>query len=693
MPNGIELAKAYVQVIPSTEGIQGDLEKAMGSAGEKAGEKGGKGIASGIGKVIGGIGKVAAAGLAATTAGIAGITTAATESYAEFEQLSGGVEKLYGDASNQVLEFANQAYSTAGMSANQYLETATSFSASLINSLGGDVDEAAKITDVAMRAMSDNVNVFGSDMGSVTNAFMGFSKQNYTMLDNLKLGYGGTKSEMERLIADANEYRASIGETSDLSIESFADIVKAIQSIQEAQNIAGTTGREAMTTIEGSAAATKAAWQNVLTAIGTGEGMDVAMDQLLTSIFGGEDGGGLLNNILPRVQTILTSLGEFLPTAAPVFAQAIGGLIQELLPSMLESAGVLFGGLIDGFLAVLPTVIEYLPTILETVISLILEVGRGIVGALPQLMEMIASALPTLIPQIVDGLVSLFLLIVDNFGAIIDPIIVALPDIINSLTDALIRNLPQIILGIVRLVGMIIARLPQILAGIWQTITGFFGSVWNNWIAPNREKVLGFFRGIWDGIKGAFSAVTSWFRDIFSKAWQAVKNVFSTGGRVFEGIKEGIAGVFHTVVNAIIRGINVVIAAPFNAINGIFNRLRGISILKMQPFSWLPALNVPQIPQLYEGGVLERGQMGILEGTGAEAVVPLERNTGWIKRVAAEMAVAGPDNYTDAADDIIDALHGLRIYLDGDALVGGVAGRMDQNLGGRQILAGRGVTT
>lgn len=773
--NGIELAKAYVQIVPSADGIQGELEKAMGSAGEKAGETGGKGIASGIGKVVGGIGKAAAAGLAATATGIAGITTAAMGSYAEFEQLSGGVEKLYGTAADQIMQYANQAYATAGMSANEYMETATSFSASLIGSLGGDVDKAAQMTDVAMRAMSDNVNVFGSDMESVSNAFMGFSKQNYTMLDNLKLGYGGTKSEMERLIADANEYRASIGETSDLSIDSFADVVQAIQSIQEAQNIAGTTGKEAMTTIEGSATATKAAWQNLLTAIGTGQGLDEALDALLTSIFGGENGGGLLNNILPRVETILSALGEFLPKAAPVFAEAIGGLIQELLPSMLESASVLFSGLVDGILAVLPTLISYLPTILETFINLVLQIAQGIVTALPQLVEMIASALPVLIPQIVNGLVSLFLLIVDNFGAIIDPLIVALPDIINSLTDALISNLPQIILGIIRLVGMIIVRIPQILAGLWKTITHFIATVWQEWIGPALGKVgeffariwndvidsykqfgqkiydnviaptAEFFTGLWDGVKNAalaakdflvetwnavsgwfnehviqpitgffgkmwegvsgaakkawegikstFGAVAEWFRSIFSKAWEKVKGVFSSGGKVFDGIKEGIVSAFKTVVNAIIRGLNKVIALPFNAINAAFDKLRGLSILKMQPFSWLPTLNVPQIPELAAGGVLEKGRMGLLEGTGAEAVVPLEKNTGWIKRVAQEMSEASPGDFSDAADEIIDAIRSMKLYIDGRILAGGIAGEMDQSLGGRSIMAGRGVAT
>ena len=200
------------------------------------------------------------------------IVGGAVEGYASYEQLAGGVKKLYGDASNTVMRFAQDAYKTSGMSANQYMEQATSFSAALVSSLGGDTAAAARQTDVAMRAISDNVNTFGSDMDSVQNAFQGFAKQNYTMLDNLKLGYGGTKQEMERLIADANAYAAANGKAADLSIDSFSDIVTAIELIQEKQGIAGTTAKEAATTIEGSIAMTKAAWANLLAEFGKEDG-------------------------------------------------------------------------------------------------------------------------------------------------------------------------------------------------------------------------------------------------------------------------------------------------------------------------------------------------------------------------------------------------------------------------------------
>lgn len=643
MPNGIELAKAYVQVIPSTEGIQGDLEKAMGSAGEKAGEKGGKGIASGIGKVAGGIGKAAAAGLAAAGAAAAAATGALVSGTSELAQYGDNIDKM-----SQKLGISAEAYQewdAVLQHSGTSVEALRAPMRTLLNAAqdGNEAFEKLGISQAEAAAMSQE-DLFGAVITQLQS--MDDATQRAALAQDL-LGRGA--QELGPLLnTSAADTQAMKDRLHELGGVLSNDAVKQSAAFQDnLQDLK--TGLDGMK---------NSIIQQAL------PGMNQLM-QGFTGLITGQEGAS--QAIGEGFQTLLGDLGTIV--------EKIAGVVQELFPELM---GV---------------ITDNLPTIIETGLDILMKLATAIIEALPNIVKSIMDMLPTVLPQIIDAFVGLFLLIVDNFADIIDPIIQALPDIINSLTDAIIRNLPQIIMGIVKLVGMIIARLPQILAGIWQTITGFFSSVWNNWVAPNREKILGFFRGIWDGIKGAFSAVTSWFRDVFSKAWQAVKNVFSTGGRVFEGIKEGIAGVFHTVVNAIIRGINVVIAAPFNAINGIFSRLRGISILKMQPFSWLPALNVPQIPQLYEGGVLERGQMGILEGTGAEAVVPLERNTGWIKRVAAEMAVAGPDSYTDTADDIIDALHGLRIYLDGDALVGGVAGRMDHNLGGRQILAGRGVTT
>lgn len=294
---------------------------------------------------------------------------AAFDAYANFEQLQGGVAKLYGNAGMSLEQYADsvgktvdevskdykrneraqklmmdnaqKAWRTAGMDANTYMENATSMSAALIDSLAGDTEKAAEQTDVAMQAISDNVNTFGSDMGSVTQAFMGFSKQNYSMLDNLKLGYGGSREEMERLIKDANEWGKANGEASDLSIDSFSDVVTAIEQIQKKQGIAGTTTKEAMTTIEGSMTAAKSAWQNLVTEFGKPDA-DVAarVGDLFDAVFGVVDDkskkreGGLFKNVTSEVATIATNMVD----AAGQALDAGVGYIRDNAPNLIANA-------------------------------------------------------------------------------------------------------------------------------------------------------------------------------------------------------------------------------------------------------------------------------------------------------------------------------------------------------------------
>ena len=321
---------------------------------DKASDKIG-GIASKVTGTLGNAAGLAAKGVAAAGAAVTAATAAVTkqslEAYAAYEQNVGGVKKLFGNmglsleeyaasmgqsvdqvsakwqslenAQNTMLAQAQDAYVKCGMSANQYMEQATSFSASLISSLGGDTEAAAAQTQKAMVAMSDNVNTFGTDMRDVQNAFQGFAKQNYTMLDNLKLGYGGTQEEMKRLISDANEYAASIGEASDLSIDSFSDIITAIDLIQQKQQIAGTTFREAATTIEGSLSMAKAAWENWLTGLGDSDAdMSQLTENLVTSV------ETAASQVVPRVAEILGTLIGTVP-----------GMVAEIGPTLVSAAG------------------------------------------------------------------------------------------------------------------------------------------------------------------------------------------------------------------------------------------------------------------------------------------------------------------------------------------------------------------
>lgn len=558
MANGINLGKAYVQIMPSAEGISGKLSSIIDGEADSAGKSGGAKLSTALGGALK-TGLSVVAGAAATgAAAVSAFAKEAVSSFGQYEQLVGGVEKLYGDAAGKLQKFADEAYKTSGLSANAYMETATSFSAALINSLDGDVSKAADMTDVAMRAMSDNVNVFGSDFTSVQNAFQGFAKQNYTMLDNLKLGYGGTKSEMERLIADANTYRASIGETADLSIDSFADVVQAIQSVQEAQNIAGTTNKEAMSTIEGSASATKAAWENVITAIGRGKGMQEAFDGLIGSIFGGEEGGGLLNNIIPRIQTTLEGIGDFIATASPLIVEKLPPLIEGIVPSILEAGITLISALGDGLMQALPTLvpiafdaimeisnalIENLPTILTVGLELIVMLAQGIAEALPDLVPtivdcvlMIVETLIDNVDMLIDAAIAIILALAEGLINALPTLIEKAPEIVTKLITALIENSPKLIMASVELIVMLakglIDNLPKIVEAGVKVVASIVEGVLKS-ISRAFEVGQNVVQRIKDGISKLDPK--SWGKDLIDSFVQGIKDSI---GRVMDAARD-----------------------------------------------------------------------------------------------------------------------------------------------------------
>lgn len=301
-----EVGTAYVTIMPSMKGFQKGVEN---------------GISSTFGKLKGVI-----AG-AFSTAAVAAFGKAALDAYANYEQLAGGIETLFKDASGTVMKYADNAYKTSGLSANRYMEQVTSFSASLLQSLGGDTQKAAQYADRAVIDMSDNANKMGSSMRSIQDAYQGFAKQNYTMLDNLKLGYGGTKGEMERLIADANRVKRANGEMADLSIDSFADVTEAIHIIQTEMGITGTTAQEAEQTISGSVSAMKSAWENWVTGLGNeNSNMKELTDQLVETVI------TAAGNVIPRIGEILGTLGQTLKEQAPVVVDKFLTAISEHLP-------------------------------------------------------------------------------------------------------------------------------------------------------------------------------------------------------------------------------------------------------------------------------------------------------------------------------------------------------------------------
>lgn len=481
-----------------------EYEQGIEQSGEKARSLGdavkkGFGIAAKAG--------MAALGAATTAAGV--LAKSAVSSYSSYEQLVGGVDKLYGDASSRLQQYADKAYLTAGMSANAYMETATSFSAALINSLSGDTKKAADITDVAMRAMSDNVNVFGSSMESVQNAFQGFAKGNYTMLDNLKLGYGGTKEEMERLIADANTYRKSIGESADLSIDSFADIVQAIQSVQEKQNIAGTTNKEAMKTIEGSANATKAAWENVITAIGRGEGLKDAMAGLSSAIFGEAEGEGLLNQVIPRIQTTLEGIADLVVTAGPMISEKIPEIAGAVIPSLLKTGA-----------SIITTLGSALPGLGKSLLSSIRDVALSIVREFST--AILGYDVTVDLSSFLDGIYDFFGEKIPNFiekgidaaQGFITGVLESAPDAIESAGEIIEWFILGITEGASKILGSIYDLMENLKdgidsgdAGIMESITSLMTRIIEIIVEQTPKLVTRGFRIVYDLITGILSAV------------------------------------------------------------------------------------------------------------------------------------------------------------------------------------------
>ena len=399
-----ELAKAYVQIIPTTRDIGSNLEKALGGEAGKAGDSAGKVFAGKFGTAL-------KLGGAAAVAGIAAITKSAVSAYADYEQLVGGVETLFSSldgavsAAPQVLEAAENAYKTAGLSANEYMETVTGFSAALVSSLDGDYSKAASVSDMAITDMADNANKMGSSMESIQNAYQGFAKQNYTMLDNLKLGYGGTKTEMERLLADASAFSGV-----EYNIDSLSDVYEAIHVIQTEMGIAGTTAEEAASTIGGSFGMTKAAFDNLLTGLAD-PNADIGqlIDNLVTSA------GTLAENLVPVIGQALQGIGE----AAPQIVEALVGGLVENLPAIVEGGVQLIAGLATGLINALPELIAATPEIISTLLNGILSGLDQILGAGEQLLEAACNGIGNVIGDIAakgaemaqnawDGIVSWF---------------------------------------------------------------------------------------------------------------------------------------------------------------------------------------------------------------------------------------------------------------------------------------------
>lgn len=515
-------------------------------------------------------GKVAVAGVAAGTAALGTLGTKAVEAYADYEQLVGGVETLFKDSQDQVMDYANNAYKTAGLSANEYMETVTSFSASLLQSLDGDTSAAADKANLAITDMSDNANKMGTDMTSIQNAYQGFAKANYTMLDNLKLGYGGTQAEMERLLADAEKISGI-----KYDISSYADIVDAIHVVQTEMGITGTTAEEAASTIQGSFGMMKSAWQNLVTGMAD-------PDQDLGVLVGNFTDSVVIagNNLIPRIQELLPRIVEATTSLIGTVSEQLPAILGTVLPSLVEGATSLVTGLMNALPAVLtviadvaptvintlvPALIALLPQIVQTGIDVIVSLAQGIADALPELIPAAAEAIaeiariltaPDNLSAVIDAALEIILALVDGFMDAIPTLIEVIPDIIANLVTAIIVNAPKLIEasialilsladGLIKALPELVAAIPNLIIALVEGILDHLDEIILAGVKVTGALIKGLIKAIPDIIMAIPRVISSIVDTFLDFDWLGL------GKNIVEGIIDGFVEMWNDFKNTV----------------------------------------------------------------------------------------------------------------------------------------------
>ena len=531
-----ELGKAYVQIIPSAKGISGMIQKEMGGEVASAGVSAGESLGS---KMMGAVSGVIAA------AGIGQAIGASINEGAALQQSLGGIETLFKDSADKVKGFANEAYKTTGLSANAYMENVTGFSASLLQSLGGDTDKAAETANMAMIDMSDNANKMGTSMESIQLAYQGFAKQNYTMLDNLKLGYGGTKQEMQRLLSDAEKLTGVKYDMNNLS-----DVYSAIHAIQENLDITGTTAREAATTFTGSFESMKAAAQNVLGKLSLGEDIQPALQALMetTSTF-------LFGNLIPMIGNILKQIPNLI----------LGGIKGVLSGIFGEGLGSIMGGIVtalgSAFLA--------------------FKAFSAVSGLL--------SGIPAVLTTIKTAVTGLFTAMSANpIGIAIAAIAALTAGLVYFFTQTEMGR--QIWQGFMDWFSGVWQSIAPVLTEVWNGIVETATTVWNNMmavVAPIIQAVVDFIKSVWDGISLWWSENQALIQQTFTTVWNAIQTVIQTVMPIIQSIIEtamNILGPFIegawnnicTVVTTVWELIKIAIQTAMDVISGIIKAVMAI---------------------------------------------------------------------------------------------------------------------
>ena len=556
-----DLGTYYIQIMPSAKGIGNNIEKELNNEMGGAGEKAGGVFSGGFSKVLATGGKIALAASAAVAAGIGIITKQAENNYAEYEQLVGGIEKLYGDAADTVKQYANDAFKTVGMSANQYMASTTAFSAKLLNDFGGDSEKAAEYANKAMMQIADNANTFGKfSVDELTQVYQALARGSYMTLDNLNLGFSGTKEGMQELLDKAEELTGV-----KYDINNFNDVIDAIGAVQDSLNITGTTANEALGTISGSLNMTKAAWDNLLTGIANPDAdLGKLIGDLVTSA------SAAIQNLLPVVQQALLGITDAIGVILPQIINMLPGLLQEWIPAALSAleavAMALLGALpilldvaMQAILTIANGLTEALPTLVPFVVDIVLQIADTLMSNLGDLLiaateiivalaEGLANALPTLLakaPEIIQKLSDELMKAAPQLNS-------CTIEVMNTITAGLIQNLPLIISAALQimttLVNALIQNIPALLSAATRIMQSFKSSFNINWSSLGTNII----DGIAAGISAAAGSIASAARSAAQNALNSAKSLLGihspsrvfrdqVGAMIGKGMAEGIS--------------------------------------------------------------------------------------------------------------------------------------------------------
>lgn len=552
-----DLGTAYVNIVPKAQGISNNIENIISPGAESAGSSTGGKIG---GALLGTLAKVVSA------AAVGKLIKDAFSAGGDLQQSFGGLETIYGDAAEQAKQFAVEAAS-AGISANSYAEQAVSFGASLKQAFGGDTTAAIDAANTAIMDMADNSAKMGTDIGSIQSAYQGFAKQNYTMLDNLKLGYGGTKTEMERLLADASKLSGV-----KYNIDNLGDVYEAIHVIQGELGLTGVAAAEAETTLTGSMSAAKASFQNLLAAMTTGEGLDKALENFAKS------GGNLLTNIMsmmqPLAEQLPTVITSIFTTIGPQMVPLAVGIVSSLLQGFISSLPALITGGVNMLLALIQGITTALPQLITAVIAIIPQVVEALVSALPQLIEAGIQLLIAIINGIVESLPQLIATITSMIPMIVSALIQNLP----ALISAGIQLLMAVLAGIVQAIPQLLTFVPQLFS---QCVSAFKSIDW---------KSLGsqIINGIVNGIKAGAANIFNSLKDLARNALSAAREALGIGSpsklfaeEVGQWIPPGVAmGIDDNLkpIQSSINGMVRVAASDFATASGNQNTMAANSV-------------------------------------------------------------------------------------------------------------------